>query len=225
MDRSLTDGLGMKHLFYEEWTRKRVQRIVEIFGKSWFNGKTILELGSAHGDIGIELLKLGADVTFSDVRQEHLDSIVARLKDSNFIPKTICFNQNEKYDLQKKFDLILHIGVIYHVENWKQDLECALNHTNKMILESAVHPTDNRLKHPTYGPYKCDNPDITQDQIENHLLDLNCKFVRFDVSELDCVGGWLTQDIVNNHFYSWQTDRESKHNEMNHYRRFWLILK
>lgn len=215
----------MKHLFYEDWTKKRIDRIVNIFGKEWFNNKSVLELGSAHGDVGIEFLKLGADVTFSDIRQEHLDSIESKLKEFAFKPKTICFNQNDVYDLHTKYDLILHLGVLYHIENWKQDLECALNHTKIMILESAVYPSDRRMKHPVYGPYKCENPRLTQDGIENYLTELGCKFIRFDITELDSVGGWFNQDFKDNHIYSWHSPRENTERGTNHYRRFWLVLK
>lgn len=215
----------MKHLFYDDWTKKRINRVVSIFGKEWFNRKTVLELGSAHGDIGIELLKLGADVTFSDARQEHLKSIVNNLSQYNFIPKTICFNQNERYDMSMKFDLVLHLGTLYHIENWQQDLECALNHTNTMILESAVFPSERQMKHPVYGPYKCDNPHLTQEGIESHLRDLGCKFIRFDLPELDSIGGWFNQDFKDNHIYSWHVPRGVTIGETDHYRRFWLVLK
>jgi hypothetical protein len=217
----------MKHLFYEDWTNKRVKRLIDIFGKSWFKGKTVLELGSAHGDIGIELLKLGADVTFTDVRNEHLESIVNRLRDMNFSPKVCRINQNESYDLLATFDLILHIGVLYHVENWQQDLECALKHSNTMILESAVHPSPS-LKHPIYGPYECDNPSLTEEGIEEHLTNLGCKFLRFDILELDSIGHWLTTDVRDNHHYSWNQNNvnNSQHyGEVNHYRRYWLVLR
>lgn len=218
----------MKHLFYQDWTNKRVNRIVEIFGKSWFNDKTVLELGAAHGDIGIELLKLGADVTFSDVRYEHLNSIGDRLNQFEFRPNTQLIDQNKPYELGKKFDLVLHLGVLYHIENWQQDLESALNHTNTMILESAVSPSP-ELKHPTYGPYKCKNPVLTQEGIESHLTDLGCKFIRYDTAELDSVGGWLMPNMKDNHFYSWNENwvpmKPSNIQGMNHYRRFWLVLK
>jgi Methyltransferase domain len=220
--------MAMKHLFYQEWTNKRVNRIVDIFGKSWFNDKTVLELGAAHGDIGIELLKLGADVTFSDVRPEHLDSIGDNLKNFNFMPKCQIINQNKPYEMGKNFDLVLHLGVLYHIENWKQDLECALNHTNTMILESAVSPSP-ELKHPIYGPYNCKNPVLTQEGIEEHLTDLGCKFIRYDISELDCFGGWILPDMKDNHFYSWNENwipaKKTGPKDTNHYRRFWLVLR
>lgn len=215
----------MNFLFYQAWTNKRVKRIVDIFGASWFNDKTILELGAAHGDIGIEFLKLGADVTFSDARYEHLNSIGDKLNEFSFRPNTQLINQNRPYELGKNFDLVLHLGVLYHIENWKQDLECALNHTNTMILETMVSPspvTDN----PLYGTYKCKSPELTQEGIEQHLTDLGCKFIRYDTAELDSVGQWLTPDIKNNHYYSWGKNYITTNtSDMNHYRRFWLVLK
>jgi 2-polyprenyl-3-methyl-5-hydroxy-6-metoxy-1,4-benzoquinol methylase len=45
-------------------------------------------------------------------------------------------NQNQPYDLKQQFDLVLHLAVLCHIENWKQDLESALKHTNLMFLES-----------------------------------------------------------------------------------------
>jgi len=223
MDRSITNGLGMKYLFYEDWTNKRIERIVGIFGKGWFKGKTVLELGSAHGDIGIELLKLGADVTFSDARQSHLDGISDQLMQYGYSPKTVCIDQNVPYFFNSRFDLILHLGVLYHIENWQQDLECALQHTNTMILESAVHPTPKDMKHPLYGPYSCENPTLTQEGIEEELTKLGCKFIRFDIPELDSYGRWVTNQTSINNLYSWSAVGDN--NQVNHYRRFWLVLR
>jgi hypothetical protein len=228
MAGTITNGLVMNFLFYQEWTNKRVNRIVDIFGASWFNDKTVLELGAAHGDIGIELLKLGADVTFSDARYEHLNSIGDKLNEFAFMPKTQLIDQNKPYEMGKKFDLVLHLGVLYHIENWKQDLECALNHTNTMILETLVSPSK-VTDHPIYGTYKCKSPNLTQELIEGHLTDLGCKFIRYDTAELDSVGQWLQPDIKNNHFYSWNENwipiKHPNPKDMNHYRRFWLVLR
>ena len=55
---------------------------------------------------------------------------------------------------KKKFDLILHLGTLYHVENWRNDLKCALRHGDLMILETMVKlPTIHDLA-PTV---KCQN--------------------------------------------------------------------
>ena len=57
---------------FKDWTEKRVRKIISIFGKDWFHHKKILELGACHGDVGLEFLKLGADVLFTDARESNL---------------------------------------------------------------------------------------------------------------------------------------------------------
>lgn len=228
---SIPDGLGMKHLFYSDWTNRRVTRITNIFGKSWFGNKSILELGAAHGDIGIEFLKLGADVIFSDARHEHLVSIRNKLLEFEFEPKTKCINQNEQYVLKEQYDLILHLGVLYHIENWKHDLECVMKHTGKMILETIVDPSQGDepqpdMRHPTYGPYECNNSHFSQEDVEAQLTTIGCKYVRFDNSELNC-SGWLNEKIRDNHHYDWtyQNYKTKSSPGLNHFRRMWLVLK
>lgn len=220
----------MKYMFYDDWTRRRVTRIINIFGSSWFNNKTILELGAAHGDIGIEFLRLGADVTFSDARIEHLTSITDRLKPFGYIPKCVSINQNKEYNLSKMFDLVLHLGTLYHIENWKQDLQSVMSHTNMMILETIVDPSQGKvpqtnMPHPVYGPYNCKNSHFTQEQVEQHLKDLGCKYVRFDDPSLNSTG-WINKDSKDNHWYNWTYENfESMKDEgFNQYRRMWLVI-
>ena len=239
----------MKRVFYDEWKNKRVNKIENIFGRDWFCGKSVLELGAAHGDIGIHFLTLGADVLFADVRIEHLRTINQKLFELNHNTKTIVLNQNKRYDLERKFDLILNTGVLYHLENWKQDLECAMNHTNVMILESVVSmKKDKELK-----IYKSDMmresmkeyagisderfSDFSQEDVENHLSDLGCKFFRFDTSELNTDWSWdsdlLGINLLTKHIYDWNYEQyEMGYYKINHskkdnihFRRMWLVLK
>ena len=85
----------MNFLFYEDWYKKRVSKIINIFGQDWFAGKNILELGACYGDIGIELTKLGAEVTFADAREENLDVIKNKFKIYNYSPNLLLLNQEE----------------------------------------------------------------------------------------------------------------------------------
>ena len=66
--------------FFTEHKNNRVQKIISIYGSDWFKGKSILELGACHGDIGIEFIKLGAEVTFCDIREENLNEIINSLR-------------------------------------------------------------------------------------------------------------------------------------------------
>jgi hypothetical protein len=113
-------------------TEKRVQKVIDCKGEDWFDGKTILELGTAHGLIGRHFEKLGATVSYADARQELLDSIET---DS----EKLCINHNEEWSFNRKWDLIIHFGTLYHVQNIYDDLRRAFNHADEMFLETAVN--------------------------------------------------------------------------------------
>jgi len=233
----------MNFLFYEEWYKKRVQKIINIFGQDWFAGKNILELGACYGDIGIELTKLGAEVTFADARKENLDIIENKFRQWNLAPKLLLINQEEKYDLGVKFDLVLHLGVLYHIENWKQDLECALNHGDIMILETIVGSAnipDRQTKREKvsaavqrYIGVNGKENIICQESIEAQFRKNNCKYIRFDNSELNTNISYDVNNVLIKHVYDWdynisgKLDRMTKNNKHvdTHLRRFWLVVK
>ncbi len=52
-----------------EWRVKRVRKLEYIFSQEWFRDKKVLELGCALGNMGLYFKSLGAEVTFTDVRQ------------------------------------------------------------------------------------------------------------------------------------------------------------
>ena len=216
-------GSEMKHLFYEEWKNKRVKKIESIFGRDWFCGKSILELGAAHGDVGLHFLKLGAEVIFTDIREEYLQSIKNKVKDLHYTAYTLRIDQNERYDLGHKFDLVIHMAVLYCLENWRQDLECAMKHTDCMILDTAFNK---------------EGTAFTQEDVEGHLKDLGCKFIRLDTSDLNTDWSWLTNGQMIKHKYDW-THKSLEYQKPNSnflnsqlppkhdvwLRRFWIVLK
>ena len=216
-------GSEMKHLFYEEWKNKRVKKIESIFGRDWFCGKSILELGAAHGDVGLHFLKLGAEVIFTDIREEYLQSIKNKVKDLHYTAYTLRIDQNERYDLGHKFDLVIHMAVLYCLENWRQDLECAMKHTDCMILDTAFNKGGTAF---------------TQEDVEGHLKDLGCKFIRLDTSDLNTDWSWLTNGQMIKHKYDWTHEsleyQKPNSNFLNSQlppkhdvwlRRFWIVLK
>ena len=221
--------------FYDDWFQSRLNKTRNILGDDWFLGKTILELGAAHGDFGMFFTKLGSQVTFCDARFEHLESIQQKLQVAS---KLIQLDQNTVYDLGQQFDLVLHFGVLYHVENWRQDLACALNHSNLMLLETVVHP-DNTVEdywepgggyH--YDEYNCLHPTFTEASVEKTLTELGAKFIRFDNADLNTTG-WLHDNVIIQNVYNWTSDnyllyQPTVKNDIEyrtHYRRFWLVIR
>lgn len=211
----------MHFSWYEDHKNKKVQKIISILGKNWFKDKSILELGSCYGDIGIEFVKLGAQVLFTDVRQENLDKI--KIKLSN--PKTQIINQNANYNLKQKFDLVLHLGTLWHVENWYNDLYHALKHTSLMILETRVVPKKGSISllgiyaDAPYDGYKCFEPLFTCEVLESRLKELNCSFTRYDDSDLNT----FHKDL--NHIYDWKDEVINDNGNVAHYRRFYVVSK
>ena len=126
----------MKKPFFDTFKNVRLNRILSLLGEEWFNKKTVLELGACYGDIGKELINLGAQLSFSDIRPEHLNSLSKNFPSCNIYE----IDQNSYYNLNKKFDLVLHLGVSYHLVNWEEDLKNALQHTNCLIFETALFP-------------------------------------------------------------------------------------
>ena len=57
---------------YHDWRDARVAAVREYYGDGFFAGRTLLELGCGYGDIGAQFAALGAQVTCSDGRAEHL---------------------------------------------------------------------------------------------------------------------------------------------------------
>jgi hypothetical protein len=230
----------MKHLFFDQWKKNRVNKIVNIFGKDWFPGKKIHEFGCAHGEVGEELLRLGAEVDFSDVREENLDEIHKRFKNNNYIPNTQILDQNKPYELKRHYDLLLHFGLLYTLPNWKQDLECAMKHSNLMMLESIVLPESGvketlvEIKSPlqNYTSVADTWAMNTEEAIEKHLTDLGCKYIKFNNRSLNTTG-WLDNRLLLNNVYDWIPDintydmnhKNNETNKMYFYRRMWLVIK
>lgn len=220
----------MKHLFYTERHKRLLAKIDGILGKDWFTQKEVLELGCSTGDISKKLLERGCYAHFSDHDWASLNNIKQDLMKCNFDAATIQIDQNKMWDLQKKFDLILHFGVLYLLENWQQDLECTMNHTDLMFLETLVVP-EKGMK----DTIKNGQPWFTQESVEQTLTDLNCKFIRIDTNELNMDWGFMYSNLMIRSIYDWDYDTVDNYIpcrnaiggiEYNlHWRRFWIVTK
>jgi 2-polyprenyl-3-methyl-5-hydroxy-6-metoxy-1,4-benzoquinol methylase len=221
----------MKHIFYEKWYKKRVKKIIDIFGEDWFPSRKVLELGACHGDIGSELLKLGAEVSFTDARPEHLETIKDRFKDYDYIPMTGMVNQNFDYAFDRHFDLILHFGTLSHVENWKNDLFTAMKHTNCMLLDTPINGAEDSFRDAEdykYDGFQCREPLFTQESVEKTLADIGCKFLRLDTNTLNADWSWVRNGELLRHVYDWDYTNYESYRKGEHqvqFRRFWIVLK
>jgi 2-polyprenyl-3-methyl-5-hydroxy-6-metoxy-1,4-benzoquinol methylase len=225
----------MKRFFYKQWKDKRIAKIINIFGEDWFAFKDIIELGAAHGDIGYELMQYGANVTFVEVRKKNANSIREKFLAERLNPEIHEIDQNKPYNFNKKFDLVLNMGVLYHLYDWKNDIKCSLDHSNIMILETVVNPKEDAVetqapvvKQTRYGGVGPTQAVITQQHIEEYLSELGCKFIRFDDSQLNTTWSWLQEGVVTRSVYDWRPTNYTQYlidkPSSVQFRRMWLVM-
>ncbi len=121
---------------YELWRIRRIATIVDYYGEKWFQGKKILELGCGYGDIGHVFITLGAEVVFAEGRADNCDIVKKRFP-NNRVYQMNCENE-WPFPENEDFDLIIHMGLLYHLDNFEFSLMKCIGHTENLILETEV---------------------------------------------------------------------------------------
>jgi 2-polyprenyl-3-methyl-5-hydroxy-6-metoxy-1,4-benzoquinol methylase len=98
---------------YPTWRTNRLRFLMDAWRDCPFRGATLLELGCGHGDIGAFFLSLGADVTFSDAREEHLAVVQSRYPGA----VTVLHDSNRPLPQPPsgRYDFVIHMGLLYHL--------------------------------------------------------------------------------------------------------------
>lgn len=227
----------MNVLWHDQWNQKLSKKIIQLFGEDWFSQKNVLEVGCGHGLTGIELLKLGSNVVFSDIRKEFLLELAQYLHSVNLPVNCAEIDHNNDYEFNMQFDLVIHIGLLYHLKNWKKDLENSFKHSNTVILESRVYPFNEIHEELSIGnDFGYSSPHLEEvflgeKTIENHLEQIGCKFIKFTSSDLNSYG-WENDQAIVHHVYDWTYESVKKNlmlsrnqNDIVQFRRLWLVLK
>ena len=201
---------------YVNWRETRINKIISIFGKEFFNGKTILELGAGHGHIGNYFRTLGAQMTISDGRPEHVEKMKVSLDGVD----VFLLDQENQWNLNKKFDVVIHWGVLYHIDNWKEDLQTAICHGNIIFLESEV--CDSNDPNIEIKVQESDSYDQafnatnigsrpSASMIEQIISGTGSTFIRYDDADINS----------DTHIYNWVVQNTNQ--APNGQRRFWII--
>jgi SAM-dependent methyltransferase len=118
---------------YEEWRSARVNAIRAHYTDAFFANKTLLELGCGYGDIGAVFAGLGATVTCCDARDEHLQVLRERWPQIT----AVCADLNYQWPFGP-FDIILNMGVIYHLEGSHLSLQRSCRSATHLVVETEV---------------------------------------------------------------------------------------
>ena len=100
-----------------------------------FSNKNILETGCGGiGDITKYLLSKKANVTLNDYRKENIESLCNNIK--QFLPFNT-WDLNEKQNQDKKFDIIVCYGTLYHLTKLDNAIKNLANLCDKFAIIST----------------------------------------------------------------------------------------
>jgi len=120
---------------YLDWRNKRWQVILKYLGDSFFKGKRCLELGCGYAWFGARMHASGADsVVVCDGREEHINGV--KLLHPEL--KTVVHDCELPLPFGKEFDVVLHMGLLYHLNNFKFSLTESGRVSDLIILETEV---------------------------------------------------------------------------------------
>lgn len=198
---------------YDEWRSKRIAAIEDYYGSLFFKGKTILEIGCGYGDIGGYFTTLGADVTCSDAVEEYLVECINRYPNV----KTI------RADLDKEwppgsYDIIFHMGVLYHLGDYKKTIKEAAKHCKYLVLETEVLNSSkiNHVNTEEDGYDQAFNKVGSRPSAKAVEKELDtCGFTYERIQDDRCNAGY--------HCYDWEVDDND--NYQHGLRRFWFCQK
>jgi len=139
--------MSFDHGIYPEFVRTRTACMVRHFGLLSFKGKKVLEVGCGYGYAGQLLEAMGAIVTSSDARPEHLAVLNKRFPKR----KTLLIDCN-KDEIPGEYDLIVAFGLLYHLENPAHFIEQCGKAAKALCLCSIVVDSDKEI----CVPYKAE---------------------------------------------------------------------
>lgn len=125
---------------YEEWRHRRIEKLVSLLGgRGAMPGMRVLELAAGHGHVSRMLAEMGAVVTATDGRREHVEFMRNNLEGIHVIH----LDQRSGYHIGE-FDVVIHWGALYHLskDRWRHDLADAMSHAPMMCLETEVCDSD-----------------------------------------------------------------------------------
>jgi SAM-dependent methyltransferase len=120
---------------YDSWIQSRVQVIEAHFGRQWFAGKSLLELGCGYAAIGEHFHRLGAQVTCVEARAEHVEHVRQHKPFLHVVQHDL---DAPHWPFSDDYDLILHTGVLYHLRRYKDNLLQCLQSSEFLFLETEV---------------------------------------------------------------------------------------
>lgn len=118
---------------YKAWRENRFKAIIQHYGRDYFRGKTMLEVGAGNGDFGQMFVELGAYVTSFEGRDQNFQELKDKYPDRQSFLVDLDHEQ-----INWPYDIILNVGLLYHLINFEDHLANCMCWCDEMILETEV---------------------------------------------------------------------------------------
>lgn len=199
---------------YINWRNSRMNGVKKYISHDYFKSKTLLELGCGHADIGNMFYELGAVVTSSDARKEHLE--IVKQKYPNI--KTILIDCDNNR-INEKYDIIVHWGLLYHLNEIETHLENVLQKCDVLLLETEVSDSDDKLF------YQKTNENGYDQAYNNEGIRPSPSYVEYLLDKNGFKFKLIKDPILNSdsHCYDWDISNSKKWRHG--LRRFWICWK
>jgi 2-polyprenyl-6-hydroxyphenyl methylase/3-demethylubiquinone-9 3-methyltransferase len=119
------------------------QSIIDHFGSSEFQKLSLLDVGCGGGLVSEPLANIGFNVTGIDAGAENIEIAKHHAKLNNIDVKYKATSVEELRDKKDKFDVVLALEIIEHVDNVEYFIECisGLLKKNGIIIFSTLNKT------------------------------------------------------------------------------------
>lgn len=214
MDRSPFTG------HYKGWIKVRLAFLFDTLSKSTYEYRSVLEVGAGYGDIGRAFANAGAFVTITDGRQDQVDEI--RRRHGSAVQDAYILDLMEEHDYPcTVFDMVLCLGVLYHVPNPRLVIQRMAAVTGStLVLEGEVLDTklDTEVRRKETGYDQSIHGvavGLSAKRIERYLEEVGFTYKRYDNARLNA------SEI---HDYTWK-ERPHGCSWINGRRRLWICKR
>jgi SAM-dependent methyltransferase len=199
---------------YIDWRNSRMNGVKKYILPDYFKSKTMLELGCGHADIGNMFYELGGIVTSSDVRKEHLE--IANQKYPNI--KTLLID-GDNDSIDEKYDIIVHWGLLYHLNEIEIHLEKVSQKCDVLLLETEVSDSDdNRF-------FQSTNENGYDQAYNTKGIRPSPSYVEYLLEKNGFQFKLVKDPILNSGFHCYDWDITNSKDWKHGLRRFWICWK
>lgn len=199
---------------YIGWEKSRIEGVKKYVKPDFLKKKTLFEVGGGYGNNGNLFQELGCIVTSSDARIEHIEIGKEKYKNIKFT-KFDC----DKETLSKKYDIILHWGVLYHLNVIDDHMKNMCENCDYLFLETEVCDSDD--------PTLCLKTNESGFDQAFHGVGSrpSQKYVEAILDRHGFTYKLIKDPIVNSSFHNYDWDVKNTNTWRHGLRRFWICWK